>query len=107
MLHLDLSDEGLERFNFRILAPPGEQLHDLVQDNHDPVYQYGLKVAKELQEQADELGRKRHPDAHKSTGAARSTTRKASSGPPKSGHAQWATEVRTRPCGPVDDYDTV
>ena len=95
MPHLDLSDEDLESLHPRILAPPEEPLHDFVQDDHDPVYQYGFKVAKDVQDQADELGRKRHPDARKSTGAARSTTRKATSGPPKSGHALVAPSTTT------------
>ena len=60
--HLDFSEEDLERLHPRILAPPEEPLHDLLQDEHDAVYQYGLKVAKELEEQADESGRKRHPE---------------------------------------------
>ena len=37
-------------------------MHDLLQDEHDAVFQYGLKVAMELQEQTDELGRRRHPE---------------------------------------------
>ena len=77
--HLDFSEEDLERLHPRILAPPEEPLHDLVQDEHDPVYQYGLGVAKELQEQADESGRKRHPED--TTGAVRPTSRRASIGP--------------------------
>ena len=68
MPHLDLSDEDLKKFHPRILAPPEEQLYDLVQDDHDAVYQHGFKIAKELQEQADELGRKRHPDLKHSPG---------------------------------------
>ena len=65
--HLDFSEEDLERLHPRILAPPEEPLHDLVRDEHDPVYQHGLGVAKELQEQADESGRKRHPEAPEAT----------------------------------------
>ena len=34
MPHLDLSDEDLERLHRRILAPPEELLHDLVQHDH-------------------------------------------------------------------------
>ena len=80
--HLDFSEEDLERLHPRILAPPEEPLHDLLQDDHDPVYQYGLKVAKELQEQADELGRKRHTDAPSiGPAAAHPTSRRVSTGP--------------------------
>ena len=64
--HLDFSEEDLERLHPRILAPPEKPLHDLLQDEHDAVYQHGLKVAKELEEQADESGRKRHPEALRS-----------------------------------------
>ena len=76
--HLDFSEEDLERLHPRILAPPEEPLHDLVRDEHDPVYQHGLGVAKELQEQADESGRKRHPEDP--TGTVRPTSRRASTG---------------------------
>ena len=77
--HLDFSEEDLERLHPRILAPPEELLEDLLRDDHDCVYQHGLDVAKDLQEQADELGRKRHPDDP--TGTARPTSRRASTGP--------------------------
>ena len=77
--HLDFSEEDLERLHPRILAPPEEPLHDLLQDEHDAVYQHGLKVAKELQEQADESGRKRHPEALQA--AAGRGSRRRPSGP--------------------------
>ena len=77
--HLDFSEEDLERLHPRILAPPEEPLHDLMQDEHDAVYQHGLRVAKELEEQADESGRKRHPEALRS--AAGRGSRRRPTGP--------------------------
>ena len=77
--HLDLSDEDLERLHPMIPAPPEEQLDDLLHDDHDQVYQHGLFGATNLQEEADEQGRKRHPDDP--AGTVRPTSRRASIGP--------------------------
>ena len=38
-------------------------MHDLLKDEHDAVFQHGLKLAEEIQEQTDELGRRRRPEA--------------------------------------------
>ena len=37
-------------------------MHDLLKDEHDAVFQHGLKLAEEIQEQTDELGRRRRPE---------------------------------------------
>ena len=44
----------------RLLAPTEEPLHDLACDGDDYVYQRGLRIAEELQEDTEEHGRRRH-----------------------------------------------
>ena len=69
--HLHLSGEALEARHPRILAPPEEPLQDLAQDETDQIYQYGMGLARELQETTDEHGRRRH--AHDNDTTTRTT----------------------------------
>ena len=50
MPHLDLTEEDLDSVYPRFLAPTEEPLHDVACDEDDDVYQRGLRIAKELQE---------------------------------------------------------
>ena len=60
MPHLELSDEEMDTLHPSHLAPTEEPLQDLVCDESGQVYQRGLRLAKELQDDADENGRRRH-----------------------------------------------
>ena len=115
--HLRLSGEALEARHPRILAPPEEPLQDLARDEADQIYQHGMSLARELQEDTDEHGRRRH--AHdttttaptttaakkkataatktKTAAAASTTSRKASTGPPPKDEARKELRVRVRP----------
>ena len=67
------------------------------------VYQHGLNVAKRLKEDADELGRKRHPDD--SAGTVGPISRRASTGPAEPAAAASSTAAspasRRASTGPV------
>ena len=98
MPHLDFSEEDLERLHPRILAPPEEPMHDLLKDEHDAVFQHGLKLAEEIQEQTDELGRRRSPEApdgQTRVGMRRRPTRQSRGHlPPGRGHLRSSRGVR-------------
>ena len=48
--HLELSEEEMDALYPRLLAPTEEPLHDLACDEGGYVYQLGLRIAEELQE---------------------------------------------------------
>ena len=67
MPHTALQLEELDRLFPSLVAPPEPPLQDLVDDTLDNVYQHGLRIAKDIQEEVNEQGRKRHPEAKKIT----------------------------------------
>ena len=80
----------MDAFHQRLLAPTEEPPHDMACDGDDYVYQHGLRIAEELQEDTEENGRRRHaadggtgstsipPTPLRSMGAAVSTSTSAS-----------------------------
>ena len=56
---MELSKEEIDALHPRLLAPTEEPLHDLACDGDDYVYQRGLRIAEELQED-EENGRRLH-----------------------------------------------
>ena len=73
-------------------------MHDLLKDEHDAVFQHGLKLAEEIQEQTDELGRRRRPEApdgQTRVGMRRRPTRQSRGHlPPGRGHFRSSRGVR-------------
>ena len=61
MPHLVHSAMELDELHPAILAPADEPLEDLVKDDTDGVFQHGLRLAGEIQQQAETEGRRRRP----------------------------------------------
>ena len=61
MPHLQhTSPEALDMHYPRIVPPEEEQLDDIDADEQDAVYQHGLAIARQIQLEAAESGRRRH-----------------------------------------------
>ena len=60
MPHLDFTGQDLDVIYPSILASDDELLDDLAHDDHDNVYQHGLRIADETRSQMHEHGRRRH-----------------------------------------------
>ena len=58
--HLEFSEEELEIRQPSLKAPAEERLEDVLRDGDDVVYNHGLAIAQEIQEEVAELGRRRH-----------------------------------------------
>ena len=58
--HLEFSEEELEIRHPSLKAPAEERLEDVLRDGDDVVYNHGLAIAQEIQEEVAELGRRRH-----------------------------------------------
>ena len=58
--HLEFSEEELEIRHPSLKAPAEERLEDVLRDCDDVVYNHGLAIAREIQEEVAELGRRRH-----------------------------------------------
>ena len=43
-----------------LVAPPDQPLDDFHLDSADPVYQHGLGIARQIQKEVNESGRRRH-----------------------------------------------
>jgi len=74
MPHLDFTGRGLDVKYLSITVPEGEQLDDLAVDEHDKVYQHGLRIADEIRSQMHIHGRKRHFDDGTTTTAPTTAT---------------------------------
>ena len=72
MPHILLSENELNEQYPKLHAPDEPTGSDLLDDLSDPVFQIGLKIARDIQQQAVELGRLRH--APPATRAAPETT---------------------------------
>ena len=60
MPHLEFSEEELEIRRPSLKAPAEEKLIDHLKDCDDNVYNHGLALARKIQQEVDELGRRRH-----------------------------------------------
>ena len=74
MPHLDFTGRDLDVHYPSIKAPEDEQLDDLAVDEHDKVYQHGLRIADEIRSQMHIHGRKRHFDDGTTTTAPTTAT---------------------------------
>ena len=100
---MELDDEELNKLYPRLQAPAEELLHDLACDGDDCVYQRGLKIAEEFQNDTEENGRRRHaaeasasgsPVERQASGAAvarRHNRRRSARGKPASPATPWSS----------------
>ncbi len=70
MPHLEHTPEELDQLYPPLVPPEDEQMDDLISDDHDAVYQKGLKLATGIQEETSAQGRRRRPLEAAGNGAA-------------------------------------
>ena len=88
MPHLEFSEEELEIRHPSLKAPAEEKLEDHLKDGDDGVYNQGLAIAEKIQEEVDELGRRRHATREE----------KVATRDEKPLGVMAGSVVRTRPC---------
>jgi hypothetical protein len=61
MPHLQYTAEELDQLHPSLVPPEDEHMDDLIDDDQDVVYQKGLRIAQEIQEETSAQGRRRRP----------------------------------------------